>query len=319
MAAKFDWNVVSLKCPKASCIVSRTRSCLENGINLEINQFLSELWVCLCSLTTRTCQPKGCTFVAPTTSSRYSGWVWRLWCGPYRSQPMEHYSLPDISPPVQQSSTLVKPVSVKRRINLTGPELWRSVQILFGYASDYGEPLRLIWVFPSHLLFAFKVLMELFAEEKGQNNLAFAILLQLGYSTACVDLLTKTQRAPEAALFARTYAPRFIFFISRYLNHLIFCLSRSYVIHSSQASKAVQAWKSELTSKKRTKVAATIADSSSNPELFEEGWEEMLAREEIHSNGTFYCCFKAGKWCYYLTLFFYSVCRCSLEIFLFVH
>jgi len=97
------------------------------------------------------------------------------------------------------------------------------------------------------------------AEEKGQNNLAFAILLQLGDSTACVDLLTKTQRAPEAALFARTYAP-------------------------SQAPKAVQAWKSELTSKKRTKIAATIADPSSNPELFEEGWEEVLAREESHGN-----------------------------------
>jgi coatomer subunit beta' len=50
--------------------------------------------------------------------------------------------------------------------------------------------------------------MELFVEEKGQNNLAFAILLQLGDSTACVDILTNTQRAPEAALFARTYAPR---------------------------------------------------------------------------------------------------------------
>ena len=37
------------------------------------------------------------------------------------------------------------------------------------------------------------------------------------------------------------------------------------------------------------------SDFSSNPELFEEGWEEMLAREEIHGNGTFYCCFKAGK------------------------
>jgi len=95
------------------------------------------------------------------------------------------------------------------------------------------------------------------AEEKGQNNLAFAILLQLGDSTACVDLLTKTQRSPEAALFARTYAP-------------------------SHAPKAVQAWKSELTSKKRTKIAATIADPSSNPELFEEGWEEVLAREEAH-------------------------------------
>ena len=27
-----------------------------------------------------------------------------------------------------------------------------------------------------------------------------------------------------------------------------------------------------------------IADPSSNPELFEEGWEEVLAREEAHSS-----------------------------------
>ena len=46
------------------------------------------------------------------------------------------------------------------------------------------------------------------AVEKGQNNLAFASLLQLGNAKACVDLLVKTHRAPEAALFARTYAPR---------------------------------------------------------------------------------------------------------------
>ena len=44
--------------------------------------------------------------------------------------------------------------------------------------------------------------------ERGQNNLAFASLLQLGDAKACVDLLVKTHRAPEAALFARTYAPR---------------------------------------------------------------------------------------------------------------
>ncbi|KAF8804306.1 hypothetical protein BYT27DRAFT_7259293, partial [Phlegmacium glaucopus] len=67
------------------------------------------------------------------------------------------------------------------------------------------------------------------AEEKGQNNLAFAILLQLGDAT---------------------YAP-------------------------SQAPKAVQAWKSELTSKSR---------SIFKPELFEEGWKEVLAREEAHSS-----------------------------------
>jgi coatomer subunit beta' len=45
-------------------------------------------------------------------------------------------------------------------------------------------------------------------DEKGLNNLAFATLFQLGGADACVDLLVKTQRAPEAALFARTYAPR---------------------------------------------------------------------------------------------------------------
>ena len=130
--------------------------------------------------------------------------------------------------------------------------------------------------------------MELFVEEKGQNNLAFAILLQLGDSTACVDLLTKTHRAPEAALFARTYAPRYVFYT--YPSSIFFCLFCSYhLIHYSQAPKAVQAWKSELTSKKRTKIAATIADPSSNPELFEEGWEEVLAREETYGNGTFHC------------------------------
>ena len=66
-------------------------------------------------------------------------------------------------------------------------------------------------VFFPFFCFLCVVLMELFVEEKGLNNLAFAILLQLGDSNGCVDLLTKTQRAPEAALFARTYAPRYIF------------------------------------------------------------------------------------------------------------
>lgn len=46
------------------------------------------------------------------------------------------------------------------------------------------------------------------AVDKGQNNLAFATFFQLGDVESCVDLLIKTQRAPEAAMFARTYAPR---------------------------------------------------------------------------------------------------------------
>lgn len=45
-------------------------------------------------------------------------------------------------------------------------------------------------------------------EDKGLNNLAFACWLQLGETENCVNLLVKTERAPEAALFARTYAPR---------------------------------------------------------------------------------------------------------------
>ncbi|KAF8888138.1 coatomer protein [Gymnopilus junonius] len=89
------------------------------------------------------------------------------------------------------------------------------------------------------------------AEEKGQNNLAFAITLQLGDAKECVDLLVKTGRAPEAALFARTYAP-------------------------SVASKTVEAWKSDLKSKSRSKIAATIADPAENSELKE---EELLAAQ----------------------------------------
>lgn len=49
------------------------------------------------------------------------------------------------------------------------------------------------------------------AEKKGANNLAFASLFQLGEAGRCAELLVKTRREPEAALFARTYAPRCVF------------------------------------------------------------------------------------------------------------
>ena len=52
------------------------------------------------------------------------------------------------------------------------------------------------------------VLLMTISEQKGANNLAFATFFQLGDTKACVDLLVKTNRAPEAALFGRTYAPR---------------------------------------------------------------------------------------------------------------
>ena len=91
--------------------------------------------------------------------------------------------------------------------------------------------------------------------ENGQNNLAFAIVLQLGDANACVDLLLKTKRAPEAATFARTYAP-------------------------SQVPRTVAAWKSDLVTSGRSKIANMIADPSINPELFEEGWEPTLAKAQ---------------------------------------
>ena len=46
------------------------------------------------------------------------------------------------------------------------------------------------------------------AEKTGANNLEFAVSFELGDMCTCVDLLIKTGWAPEAALFARAYAPR---------------------------------------------------------------------------------------------------------------
>jgi len=92
------------------------------------------------------------------------------------------------------------------------------------------------------------------AEKKGQNNLAFASLFQLGDAKACVDLLAKTQRTPEAALFARTYAP-------------------------SKIPEIVDAWKSDLQGKGRSKLASSIASPTEHDSLFEEGWAEAAKRE----------------------------------------
>lgn len=92
------------------------------------------------------------------------------------------------------------------------------------------------------------------ALEKGANNVAFAAMLQLNDTKECVDLLLKTDRIPEAALFARTYAP-------------------------SEASRIVGAWKADLESKKRTKIAVGLADPAEDSELFE-NWEQALREEE---------------------------------------
>ncbi|KIM26794.1 hypothetical protein M408DRAFT_330396 [Serendipita vermifera MAFF 305830] len=95
------------------------------------------------------------------------------------------------------------------------------------------------------------------AVSKGQNNIAFAALWQLGDPKAAVDLLIKTDRPAEAALLARTYAP-------------------------CRVPKALQAWRTDLESKGKSKVANLLADPSrgQDAELFQEGWSESLAREE---------------------------------------
>ncbi|KIM61439.1 hypothetical protein SCLCIDRAFT_121865 [Scleroderma citrinum Foug A] len=92
------------------------------------------------------------------------------------------------------------------------------------------------------------------AEKTGANNLAFTAFFELGDTRACVNLLVKTGRAPEAALFARTYAP-------------------------SEVPRAVDAWRTELHTKNRAKTAASIAHPGENGVLFEEGWEDALGRE----------------------------------------
>lgn len=89
----------------------------------------------------------------------------------------------------------------------------------------------------------------------GQTNIAFASSLQLSSPTACIDLLLSTTRAPEAALFAKTYAP-------------------------SQTSRVVKVWKQQLVDAKKVKLAGMVGDPEVDTEAFE-GWEEILRREEM--------------------------------------
>jgi coatomer subunit beta' len=80
---------------------------------------------------------------------------------------------------------------------------------------------------------------------KGKNNIAFAALLQLGATEEAIELLIKTDRIPEAAMFARTYLP-------------------------SQISRVVKLWKQDLEKSNRPKVAESLADPENYPNLFPE-------------------------------------------------
>lgn len=96
------------------------------------------------------------------------------------------------------------------------------------------------------------------AQEKGLTNIAFAAFLQSGDAPSCINLLIQADRIPEAALFARTYAP-------------------------SQVSSIVGQWKTDLGKSKRgkqKKLAECLGDPQLHQEAFEEGWEEVLNLEK---------------------------------------
>ena len=84
------------------------------------------------------------------------------------------------------------------------------------------------------------------ASEKGATNIAFAAYLQLGDSQACIDILAKTGRLPEAALFARSH-------------------------NTKAVPGVVKQWKKELEGAGKGKVAEIIADPEEDSDLFPEG------------------------------------------------
>jgi len=47
------------------------------------------------------------------------------------------------------------------------------------------------------------------ATATGKHNVSFVCLFLLGQLDECINLLVSTKRLPEAAFFARTYAPRY--------------------------------------------------------------------------------------------------------------
>lgn len=96
------------------------------------------------------------------------------------------------------------------------------------------------------------------AAARGATNIAFAARLQLGDVHGCIELLASADRLPEAAIFARTYAP-------------------------SAVSGIVKRWKASVGGKskrpKQRAIAASIADPEVDEEAFEEGWADALSLE----------------------------------------
>ena len=80
---------------------------------------------------------------------------------------------------------------------------------------------------------------------QGKNNVAFSALFELGAIDEVIQLLIKTDRLPEAAMFARTYSP-------------------------DSMSSIVKLWKADLEKKNRKKTAESLADPAEYANLFNE-------------------------------------------------
>ncbi|KAF6098981.1 COPI coat complex subunit beta 2 [Phyllostomus discolor] len=91
------------------------------------------------------------------------------------------------------------------------------------------------------------------AERDGKNNVAFMSYFLQGKLDACLELLIRTGRLPEAAFLARTYLP-------------------------SQVSRVVKLWRESL-SKVNQKAAESLADPTEYENLFP-GLKEAFVAEE---------------------------------------
>lgn len=114
-------------------------------------------------------------------------------------------------------------------------------EVCMEHAQDYSGLLLLYTA--AGKLDKMKKLGEMAAADE-KTNIAFIALLLQGKSAECVDLLTQTDRTPEAALFARSYAP-------------------------SKVPETVGTWKEEV-GVKYPKVAAALADPTEYGNLFPE-------------------------------------------------
>ena len=102
------------------------------------------------------------------------------------------------------------------------------------------------------------------ADEAGSHNVAFTCLWQLADLDGCIDLLVRTNRIPEAVLFAQTYKP-------------------------SRAVDLSRTWKSSLEGAGKGKVARMLGmppdqEGEGDGDLFPE-WEEYLRLESEGKTG----------------------------------